>query len=197
MKPSTEAMVRMDNLRHFFQRGPGGSTVYACRCGAQEKYTSADTICGRARDRAVRFCLVAFDIPFDEDMVACKGGKVVRFLIEQPARFGPGKEAFAPMEEPAHSLRLWDFLSEASKHFIRWRMAEHSGTTEDRLRENLRLVLSQAAYEAQDRKEKAYSRAFGRWLDTNSPSGDVDQVQYAWERTSEYEELQLRWEGAD
>lgn len=193
MKPSTEAMIRMDNLRHFFQRGPGGSTVYTCRCGAQEKYTSADTICGIARTRAVKLCLLAFQIPFEVDKVNCKGGEVTRFLVELPKALGPGKEAFAPWDNPVHTLELWERLPEARKDFIRGQMCLRSGDARDRFRHTNRLTLSQAAYQAQEMKELIFDSAFSRWLSSESPSGDSDQVHSAWVASTEYAELLDKW----
>lgn len=64
-----------------------------------------------------------------------------------------GEEAFLPLEKADHSIQLWEHLPEAAKHFIRWRMAEFSGSSDLRHREELRLTLSQAAYEAVRRQK--------------------------------------------
>lgn len=152
-KPSIEQQVNPSNLRHSYRRGPGGSTEYYCQCGARENYTSWDTLCGVAIEAAVRSCLTAFSFEFKEDVQNCKGGRAVRFLVPQPARFGPGEEAFLPLEKADHSIQLWEHLPEAAKHFIRWRMAEFSGSSDLRHREELRLTLSQAAYEAVRRQK--------------------------------------------
>lgn len=142
--PNITAFVNKHNLMHHFRRGPGGSTVYACLCGAQEKYTSADSVCPTALEAVTRSALVWLGLPFTEDVQGCKGGRVVRFLVTIDGK----EECFLPLQLESHSLLLWDMLPQEAKDFIRGQLAVWSGPPVTRHFEARRLVLSQAGYAA-------------------------------------------------
>lgn len=133
------------NLAHSFLRGPGGSTSYVCRCGAQEKYTSADTVCPLAQEAVTRSVLNWLGLPFTEDVQNCKGGRVVRFLVD----LGKGEECFLPLQSEEHSLMLWVKLPQGCKNTIADWLTHWSGPVTVKGYVARKWVLSQAGYEAQ------------------------------------------------
>lgn len=142
--PDIQAFVNKHNLMHHFRRGPGGSTVYACLCGAQERYTSADSVCPVAQEAATRSVLIWLGLPFIEDVQGCKGGRVARFLVNLDGK----EDCFLPLQREDHSLLIWGRLSSEAKDSIRGQLAVWSGPPVTRDFEARRLVLSRAGYEA-------------------------------------------------